>query len=71
MSTEKANDIDLFIRLDKIDIKGEVVPYLAFSTSDKGPIALGWLRVSHRKLDLGYSLIERPYYTYIRELLLR
>ena len=63
--------MDLFIRLNKINTKGKVVPYLAFSTSDKGPIALRWLRVSHRKLDLGHSSTERPYHTHTRELLLR
>ena len=71
VSAEKAEDMDLFVQLDKIDTNGKETPFLAFTTSDEGPMTLGWLCVSHRELDLNKSYNERPFHTHTRELLLR
>lgn len=34
---------------------------------EDGPVALGWLRVSHRELDESGSTAERPHHTHRRE----
>ncbi|KAK7707447.1 hypothetical protein SLS57_009317 [Botryosphaeria dothidea] len=71
VATDKSSDMDLFVQLDKVDIKGERVPFVAFSMVDDGPLGLGWLRVSHRELDESKSTIDRPWHKHERELLLR
>ncbi|KAB2573796.1 Cocaine esterase [Lasiodiplodia theobromae] len=70
VATDAADDMDLFVQLDKIDVQGERAPFVAFSMVDDGPLALGWLRVSHRELDLRKSTVDRPWHKHERELLL-
>ncbi|KAL3429933.1 hypothetical protein BDV09DRAFT_179478 [Aspergillus tetrazonus] len=38
---------------------------------DDGPLGLGWLRVSHRKMDIAKTTIDRPFHTHARRLPLR
>ena len=46
-----SDDMDLFVALEKIDRNGQVVYFPFFNCWDTGPMALGWLRASHRELD--------------------
>ena len=59
-----ADDMDIFVELDKLSSESNgsdsVVPFVAMSMIDDGPLALGWLRASHRELDPAQSTILRP-----------
>ncbi|KAH7232252.1 Alpha/Beta hydrolase protein [Fusarium redolens] len=71
VSTEKGDDMDLFVQLDKIGVDGKVAPFVAFSMVDDGPLGLGWLRVSHRELVINRSTTDRPWHPHTRRLLLQ
>ena len=71
VSTDKGDDMDVFVQLDKLDVKGVVMPFVVMSMIDTGPMALGWLRVSHRELDHEKSTINRPWLLHQREPKLR
>lgn len=62
-----SDDMDLFVALDKLDAEGERVPFPFFATHDDGPMALGWLRASHRELDPKRSTPGRPVHLHQRE----
>ena len=52
MSADGADDLDVFVGLHKLDQQRRRScrwPY--YAQFDDGPIALGWLRASHRELD--------------------
>jgi uncharacterized protein len=66
-----SDDMDLFVAIQKIDRCNEIVPFPYFSCHDDGPVALGWLRVSHRELDQEKSTSYQPYYKHKRELKLK
>jgi uncharacterized protein len=51
VSTDEADDLDLFVALEKLDTRGQVVGMTHYAIFETGPVALGWLRVSHRELD--------------------
>jgi predicted acyl esterase len=51
VSAEAGSDIDLFVAVQKLDRAGEVVPFAYYAQYEDGPVALGWLRASHRELD--------------------
>lgn len=63
-----SDDMDLFVGVDKYNLKGERVGFAFSDTHDDGSAALGWLRVSHRELDKKLSTPEQPYYLHRREL---
>ena len=71
VATDLGQDMDLFVQLDKVDSSGAVVPFVAMAMIDDGPLALGWLRVSHRELDLSRSSFSRPWLQHRRQLFLR
>jgi uncharacterized protein len=71
VSTDQSDDMDIFVQVDKTDVEGKVVPFVCCSMLDEGPAALGWLRVSHRELDLSQSTVDRPWLQHKRRLLLR
>lgn len=48
LSVEGWDDADLFVRVEKILSTGETKTYNYFSVREDGPLALGWLRASHR-----------------------
>jgi X-Pro dipeptidyl-peptidase C-terminal non-catalytic domain len=55
VEAEAGEDMDLFVAIEKRDRNGELIGF-PFSTAwDGGPVALGWLRASHRELDPGRS----------------
>jgi len=56
-----ADDMDLFVAIQKFDRHGSYVPFAAFSALEDGPVALGWLRVSHRELDTERSTPQQPW----------
>jgi len=65
------NDMDLFVAVQKFDKNGRYVPFAAFNALEDGPVALGWLRVSHRELDEKRSTPEQPWLLHRRELKLK
>jgi len=51
VSPEETDDMDLFITLKKLDAEGNEVCFDSWHVPSKYPVALGWLRLSWRKLD--------------------
>ena len=62
-----ATDMDLFVAIHKLDAQGRFVPFIFYSMCEDGPVALGWLRVSHRALDAERSRPDMPVHTHDRE----
>jgi predicted acyl esterase len=67
VEADGADDMDLFVGLDKLDTAGERVPFTFYALYDDGPLALGWLRASHRELDEARSTPEQPVHIHTRE----
>jgi predicted acyl esterase len=63
-----ADDMDIFIAIQKFDRDGNYVPFAAFSALEDGPVALGWLRASHRELDPRRSTPHQPWLSHQRVL---
>jgi uncharacterized protein len=61
-----SDDMDLFVAIEKIDRAGYRVPFVFFGNHDDGPVALGWLRVSHRELDEEKSTAFQPVHRHRR-----
>ena len=70
MSAEMGHDMDVFVALQKLDVYGDVVGFPYYSVFEDGPVALGWLRASHRELDEARSTALQPFLAHRRELLL-
>ncbi|MXO66163.1 CocE/NonD family hydrolase [Altericroceibacterium endophyticum] len=66
-----AEDMDLFVALQKRDERNEPVGFHFYAFYENGPMALGWLRVSHRELDEERSTKWRPVHKHMREQLLK
>jgi len=62
-----ADDMDLFVGIQRLDGDGNVVPYPFYAALDDGNVALGWLRASHRELDTERSTPAQPWHTHRRE----
>jgi uncharacterized protein len=62
-----ADDMDLFVAIQKLDSDGALVPFVFYAMNEDGPAALGWLRASHRELDPVRSLPEQPFHPHTRE----
>jgi len=62
-----ADDLDLFVGVHKIDVNGGEVPFTYFAAWEDGPVALGWLRASHRELDASRSTPFQPWHPHLRE----
>ncbi|MCL5734425.1 MAG: CocE/NonD family hydrolase [Actinobacteria bacterium] len=71
VEADGSDDMDLFVALDKVDTAGYRVPLVYFANHNDGPIALGWLRVSHRELDEAKSTPYQPVHLHQRELKLK
>ena len=67
VEADESDDLDLFVALQKLDAHGNEVGFTFYSFYENGPIALGWLRASHRALDLEASTPERPVHPHDRE----
>ena len=71
VEADGADDMDLFVGLQKRDRDGTFVPFSFLNALEDGPVALGWLRVSHRELDTSRSRPEQPWHSHRREQLLK
>ena len=71
VEADGADDMDLFVGIQKLDQEGRLVPFSFLNALEDGPVALGWLRVSHRELDAGRSRPEQPYHAHRAERLLK
>jgi predicted acyl esterase len=61
VSPNESNDMDLFVTLRKLDRNGNQVLFDNCHVPGKWPLALGWLRLSHRGLEEGKSTPWEPY----------
>jgi len=71
VKADGGDDMDLFVAIEKIDRAGYLVPFAFFGNHDDGPVALGWLRVSHRELDEEKSTPYQPVHKHQREIKLK
>ena len=71
VQADGSDDMDLFVAVEKIDRAGYIVPFAFFGNHDDGPVALGWLRVSHRELDDKKSKPYQPVHKHRREIKLK
>jgi len=60
VSAEDADDMDIFVGIKKFDRRGNEVYLPDFNHIENGQVASGWLRVSHRELDLEKSTPYQP-----------
>lgn len=60
VEAEGADDMDLFVAIQKLDARGDPVGFHFYAFYDNGPVALGWLRASHRALDEDRSTPWQP-----------
>lgn len=67
VSIEAGDDMDIFVAVQKLDAQGNVVPFAFYAQFNDGPVALGWLRASHRELDLDASTEFLPVLKHARE----
>jgi len=67
VEAEGSDDMDLFVALQKLDAEGNEVGFTFYAFYESGPIALGWLRASHRALDAAASTPERPVHLHTHE----
>jgi predicted acyl esterase len=71
VSTDRGDDLDLFITVDKLDERGQRVGFTHYQSYEDGPAAFGWLRVSRRELDPARSTEHRPVLANKRDLKLK
>lgn len=64
---EAGTDADVFVAVRKIDAGGQEVRFPINALYDNGPVALGWLRASHRALVAAASDELRPVHPHERE----
>jgi uncharacterized protein len=67
VEAQGADDMDLFVGVQKLDAGGGLVPFSFLNALEDGPVALGWLRVSHRELDETRSTPGQPWHLHRRE----
>ena len=63
-----SDDMDLFVAIEKIDRTGDKVPFQFYCNHEDGPVALGWLRVSHRELNEKETTPYQPVHKHQREI---
>jgi predicted acyl esterase len=64
---EAVDDADVFVAVQKLGSAGVDVGMTWYAFYENGPVALGWLRASHRALVKGLSTPERPVHPHDRE----
>jgi predicted acyl esterase len=57
-------DLDVLVRLQHLDADGEPIPAIG-PQGGPMPMAIGWLRASHRELDPARSEPYRPWHTHL------
>ena len=65
-----ADDMDLYVGMSKLDRNGDEVFMPGYNDVEYGHLASGWLRVSHRELDVERSTPLRPFLRHERQLTL-
>lgn len=60
VSTDRGDDLDLFVAVKKLDAAGQEVCFEGRENHAGGPVSNGWLRVSHRALDHARSRPFQP-----------
>ncbi len=68
VSTDEGDDMDLFVGIRKLNAAGREVTFYAKTGYTKGPVAMGWLRVSQRALDEERSTPWQPVLTHDEKL---
>jgi X-Pro dipeptidyl-peptidase C-terminal non-catalytic domain len=68
MSAPDADDLDVFVAVQKLDAYGDLVGFPFCAVFEDGPVALGWLRASHRELDQARSRPWQPVLAHRRSL---
>lgn len=68
MAALDADDMDIFAGVYKFDSSGQFVPLAYYTFFEDGPVALGWLRASHRELDVQKSSDYQPVLAHQRAL---
>ena len=68
VSIEEGDDMDIFVAIQKLDADGNIVPFAFYAQFEDGPVALGWLRASHRELDEEASTPFMPVHKHQRAL---
>mgnify|MGYP003342540815 FL=1 len=61
--SSNVKDMDMFVTVRNIDVAGNDV-WEVGQQGQKVPVAKGWLRASHRKLDAKRSLPYRPFHAH-------
>ncbi|ABQ71666.1 X-Pro dipeptidyl-peptidase C-terminal domain protein (plasmid) [Rhizorhabdus wittichii RW1] len=67
VEADGSDDMDLFVAVQKLDKAGDPVGFPFFATHVDGPVALGWLRASHRELDPERSTEAEPFHRHQSE----
>ncbi|MFC5138965.1 CocE/NonD family hydrolase [Actinomycetospora rhizophila] len=60
------DDLDVFVRLQHLDVDGQPIPAIG-PQGGPLPMAMGWLRASHRETDPALSEPHRPWHPHDRE----
>jgi uncharacterized protein len=68
MSAPEASDLDVFVAVQKLDRYGDLVGFPFYAVYEDGPVALGWIRASHRELDSSRSRPWQPVLAHRRAL---
>ena len=68
MSAPDADDLDVFVAVQKLDAYGDLVGFPFYAVFEDGPVALGWLRASHRELDQNAVAAMQPVLAHRRSL---
>lgn len=66
VSSEDTDDMDIFVGIKKYDRHGNEVYLPDFNHIEAGHVATGWLRVSHRELDLERTTPYQPWLKHTR-----
>jgi len=67
VEAQGADDMDLFVAIQKIGADGQPVGMTFYAFYENGPVALGWLRASHRALDPDRSTPWQPVHSHVAE----
>jgi uncharacterized protein len=67
LEADGSNDADVFVAIQKLDATGALVGFTFYAFYENGPVALGWLRASHRALDPNRSTPWQPVHPHDRE----
>jgi uncharacterized protein len=68
MSAPDGDDMDVFVAVQKLDAYGNLVGFPFYAVFEDGPVALGWIRASHREVDPARSSPWQPVLAHRRAL---